>query len=95
MKDTTDKAKDSTKSNFPRKLKIVNKIKTGQDEIGNEFNKYFVDTGPSLGKNIPNRTIPFESFLKRVNITLTSQSLSINELKDVFFFSKNKQKSWC
>ena len=95
MKDTTDKAKDSTKSNFPRKLKIANKIKTGQDEIGNEFNKYFVDTGPSLGKNIPNRTIPSESFLKRVNITLTSQSLSISELKDVFFFSENKQKSCC
>ena len=95
MKDTTDKAKDSTKSNFPRKLKIVNKIKSGQDEIGNEFNKYVVDTGPYFGKNIPNRTIPFESFLKRVNITLTSQSLSINELKDVFLFSENKQKSWC
>ena len=54
MKDTTDKAKDITKSNFPGKLKIVNKIKTGEDEIGNEFNKYFVDTGPSSGQNIPN-----------------------------------------
>ena len=44
------KAKDSKKLNYPRKLKGNNKIKTGDDEIANEFNKYFVDIGPSLAK---------------------------------------------
>ena len=85
MKEINGKAKDSKNQT----------LKTGEDEIGIEFNKYFVDTSPSLAKNISNRSIPSESALKRVNTTLTSQSLSINELKDAFFFSENKQKSWC
>ena len=82
MKEITVKAQDSKKSNFPGKLKIG---KTGADEIGNEFKKYFVDNGPSLAQNIPNPSIPFESFLRKVNTTLPSQPLSINELKDAFF----------
>ena len=85
MKEIIGKAKYSQKSNFPQKLKIGNKIKTGENEIANEFNKYFADIGPSLAKNIPKPSIPFESFLKRVNTTLPSQSLSVNELKHAFF----------
>ena len=87
------KAKDSKKSNFLRKHKIGHKIKTGEDEIANKFNKYFVDIGPSLAKKIPNPSISFESFLKRVNTTLPSQSLSIKELKDNFLFSLKTNKS--
>ena len=35
--------------------------------------------------------MPFEAFLKRVNTTLPSQSLSINKLKDVFFSLKTSK----
>ena len=35
MKEITSKAKCCFKLNFPRKLKIDNKIKTGDDEIAN------------------------------------------------------------
>ena len=93
MKETIGKAKHSKKSNFPPKLKIGNKIKTGENEIANEFNKYFADIGPSLAKNIPDPSILFESFLKRVNTTLPSQSFSINELKEVFFSLKTNKSS--
>ena len=88
MKEIIGKAKYSKKSNFPQKLKIGNKIKTGENEIANEFNKYFADIGPSLEKNRPKPSIPFESFLKMVNTTMPSQSLSANELKDAFFLRK-------
>ena len=54
MKEVIGKAK------FTRKLKIDNKIKTGEDEIANEFNKYFADIGPSLEKNIPNLSMPLD-----------------------------------
>ena len=47
---------------FPGKRKSGNKIKTGEEEIGNEFNKLFVDIGPSLAKKIPNPSIRFENF---------------------------------
>ena len=59
MKETIGKTKYSKKPNFPQKLKIGNKIKTGENEIANGFNKYFADIGPSLAKNIPNPSIPF------------------------------------
>ena len=91
MKEIIDKVKHSKKSNFPQKPKIGNKIKTGENEIANEFNKYFADIGPSLAKNIPKPSILFESFLKRVNTTLPIQSLSIIELKDAFFSMKTNK----
>ena len=75
------------------KHKIGHKIKTGEDDIANKFDKYFVYIGPSLAKNIPNPSISFERFLKRVNTTLPSQSLSIKELKDNFLFSLKANKS--
>ena len=93
MKEIIGKAKHSKKSNFPRKLKIGNKIKTGEDEIANEFNKYFADIGSSLAKSIPDSSMLFESFLKRVNTTLPSQSFSINELKDAIFSLKTNKSS--
>ena len=91
MKEIIGKPKYS--KNFPRKLKTGKKIKTGEDEIVNEFNKYFAGIAPSLAKNIPDPSISFERFLKRVNTTQPSQSLSIKELKDAFF-SLKEQKPW-
>ena len=41
MKEKIGEAKHSKKSNFPLKLKIGSKIKTVENEITNEFNKYF------------------------------------------------------
>ena len=48
MKEVIGKAKHSMKSNFPQKLKIGKKIKTGEDETANELNKYFADIGLSF-----------------------------------------------
>ena len=79
-KEIIGKAKNSTKSIFVWKLNIGSKIKTGDDEIANEFNKYFADIDPSLAKNIPDPLMPFGIFLKRANTTLPSQSLSIKNL---------------
>ena len=93
MKEIIGKAKHTKKSDFPRKLKISNKIKTGEDEIENKFNKYFLGIGPSLAKIIPDSSMPFESFLKRVKTTLPGQSLSINKLKDIFFSLKTNKSS--
>lgn len=44
MKEIIGKAIHINKSSF-RKLNIDNKIKTGEDQIVNKFNKYFVDVG--------------------------------------------------
>ena len=95
MKEIIGKAKHSKKSNFPRKLKIGNKIKTGEDEIASEFDKYFADIGLSLAENIPNPSIPFESFFEKGQYYL-AQSVSFNKrIERCLFFSEYKQKSWC
>ena len=82
MKKIIGKAKRGKKSNFPRKLKMGNKIETDEYEIANLFNKYFAGIGPSFARNIPDPSIP-----------LPSQSLSINELKDTFFSLKANKSS--
>lgn len=50
MKEIIDNAKHSKKSNFPRKLKIDNKIKAGEDKLANAFDNFFTDVGPYLTK---------------------------------------------
>ena len=47
IKEIIGQAKHINKSNFPQKLKIDNEIKTDQEEIANQLNKYFADVGPS------------------------------------------------
>ena len=59
MKEIIGGAKHSKKSNFPWNHRIGNEIKTGET---NEFNKYFGDISPCLAKNIPDRSMSFESF---------------------------------
>ena len=54
MKEVTEKAKCSNKSNFLLELKIVSKIKTGEDEIANTFNNFFANIGPFLAKKNSN-----------------------------------------
>ena len=71
-------------------VKNRSKIKTGADKLASEFKILFADIGPSLAKDIPDLSMSFESFLKRVNTTLPSQSLSISKPKDAFF-SLSKQ----
>ena len=60
VKEIIGKAKHSNKSASPQKHKIDNKIKTGEDETANKFNKYFADIGPSIAKNIADPSMPCE-----------------------------------
>ena len=91
MKEKVGKGKHSNRSNFLRKLTIDKKIKISENERKNEFDKYFVDIGPYLAKRIPDPSMPFEVFLKRVNSTFSSQFLSINEMIDASFSLKTNK----
>ena len=91
MKEKVGKGKHSNRSNFLRKLTIDKKIKISENERKNEFDKYFVDIGPYLAKRIPDPSMPFEVFLKRVNSTFSCQFLSINEMIDASFSLKTNK----
>ena len=55
----------------------------------NEFNNFFTDIGLKLAKKTPESSQPFESHMKKVSSEMENKPLSINELKDAFFFFKN------
>ena len=57
----------------------------GKVEIANEFNTFFINIGAELAKNIPNASRPFESYIKKVDRTMPTDSLTINEVKEAFF----------
>ena len=46
-----------------------------------------------MAKKIPYVSRPFESYFKKVDTTMPTDSLTINEIKEAFFFTKNKLKS--
>ena len=78
--------------NFPKKLVINNKDITNVDLIAENFNKYFSDIGPKLAKNIESSSKDFRSYIKEHERVQSECDLTVNELKEAFFFTKNKQK---
>ena len=48
-----------------------------------------------LAKNIPNASKPFESYIKKVDATMPTDSLTINEVKESFFSLKIKKSPGC
>ena len=79
-------------SRLPTKLVIKKNDVTSEIGIANEFNKFFTNIGQELARKIPTVSITFETFLNEIDITTPVDSITINELKEVFFFPKNKQK---
>ena len=55
-----------------------------QKKIADEFNKFFTNIGTDLANKIPNASKRFDFYITKVNTSMESQPLSINELKDVF-----------
>ena len=57
-------------------------------KIADEFNKFFTNIGTDLANKIPNASKRFDFYITKVNTSMESQPLSINELKDAFFSLK-------
>ena len=54
-------------------------------EIADEFKKFFTNIVTDLAKKISKASKRFDSYITKVNTSMESQRLSINELKDAFF----------
>ena len=57
-------------------------------KIADEFNKFFTNIETDLENKIPNASKRFDFYITKVNTSMESQPLSINELKDAFFSLK-------
>ena len=49
---------------------------------------FFTNIRTNWANKIPNPSRPFDSYITKVNTSMESQPLSINELKDAFFSLK-------
>ena len=78
---------------FPGKILINEHDISGKEEIANEFNTFFTNIGPELAKKVPNASRPFESYFKKVEAIMLTDSLTINEIKESFFSLKINKSS--
>ena len=79
-------------SRLPTKLVINKNEVTSETGMSNQFNKFFTNIGPKLAGKIPTASRKFESFLNKIDTTMPVDPITINELKETFFFLINKQK---
>ena len=92
MKDIIGKSKIKS-TNLLRKL-IINKVNVyNKPEIADAFNDFFTNIGQKLASQIPKSSKTFEAYISKVNVIMDSKLLSINELKDVFFWLKINKSS--
>ena len=68
----------------------------GETKIANEFNKFFIKIGPKLAQKIPQPLKRFESYMSRVHSEIENKLITVNELKETFYFLKNnKSAGYC
>ena len=90
MKEVIGKTNKS-RSRLPTKLVINKNDVTSESGIANEFNKFFTNIGPELTEKIPTASRTFESFLNKIDTTMPTDPISINELKEAFFSLKTNK----
>ena len=73
---------------LPQKLCVGNKEITDLETIAEKFNKFFPEIGPNLAKDIDPSSVTFDNYLKIFNANQPEHNLTVNELKDAFFFLK-------
>ena len=87
MKDIIGKSKTKSK-NIPRKL-IINKMDVyNKHKTANAFNDFFENIGQKVASQIPKSPKIFERYINKVNVIMDSKPLSMNQLKDAFFWLK-------
>ena len=87
MKELIGKTRKS-EPHLPGKFLSNEQEVSGKEEMTNEFNTFFKNIGAELVKNIPNTSRPSERYIKKVDTTMPTDSLTINEVKEAFFSLK-------
>ena len=84
--------KCTTKSStLPTKITVNKTDIFDTKKIADEFNKFFTNIGTDLANKIPNASKRFDFYITKVNTSMESQPLSINELKNAFFSLKTNK----
>ena len=75
-------------STLPTKITVNKTGISDSKKIADGFNKFFTNIGTGLANKIPNSSKRFCFYITKLNTSMESQSLSINELKDAFLSRK-------
>ena len=60
-------------------------------KIAHEFNSFFTNIGKNLASKIPNASTTFEYFVNKSDFVMGTKPLSMNELKDAFYYLKSNK----
>ena len=74
-------------STLPTKITVNKTDIFDTKKIADEFNKFFTNIGTDLANKISNASKRFDFYVTKVNTSMESQTLSINELKNAFFIT--------
>ena len=83
MKEITNKIKKKNNT-FPEALKINKNSQYSAEQIGNEFNSFFANVGPSLAKIIPPVSTSFTEYLMYFNDAISDSDLTIEGFETAF-----------
>ena len=88
MKEAIGKRRCNNQKVYPKKVLLGKETITNSKLIAENFNNFFTEIGPKLASEIETPAKMFEAYLKKVDILQPEYPLSINELKEAFFFCK-------
>ena len=81
--------KCTTKSStLPTKITVNKTDIFDTKKIADEFNNFFTNIGTDLANKVLNASERFDFYITKVNTSMESQPLSINELENAFFSLK-------
>ena len=92
IKESIEKGKCNHQS-FPKKIKSDGKKITDENLIAKQFSIYFTEIGLKLAKTIQASSLNFASFMENSNSTQAESTLTVNELKEMFFLLKINKSS--
>ena len=82
----------STERNVLPKELIINKQNFVQkNDIADQLNKYFVEVGPELAKNIPPSNTSFHEYLTRFEGEIQDVNITVDDLRKVFLTLKRNK----
>ena len=82
-------------SNVPRRITVIDFDIFDERKFANEFNAFFTNIGSKLASKIPNASTTFEFHINKPNSDMETKQISMNELKDVFFYLKTNKSPGC
>ena len=80
--------KRKNQQSFMKKIFVEEKEITEIKSIAKNFNRYFTEIEPTLAAKVDSSSANFHKYLEAYNITQPEKDVTVNALKDTFFYLK-------